>query len=107
VAEIGIDAIRAKSRRLTRRLIEHALAGGYRLNTPLEDAERAGAVIVDVPDGEQVSQELIRRQVIVDYRPGAGIRMAPHFYNTEQEIDHAMATLAQIVAEGVRNWELM
>jgi kynureninase len=101
LAEIGIDAIRAKSRRLTRRLIEHALAGGYRLNTPVEDAERAGAVIVDVPDGEQVSQELIRRQVIVDYRPGAGIRMAPHFYNTEQEIDHAMATLAQIVAEGV------
>jgi len=101
VAEIGIDAIRAKSRRLTRRLIEHALAGGYRLNTPVEDAERAGAVIVDVPDGEQVSQELIRRQVIVDYRPGAGIRMAPHFYNTEQEIDHAMATLAQIVADGV------
>jgi len=37
------------------------------------------------------------RGVIVDYRPGAGIRMAPHFYNTEQEIDHAMATLAEIV----------
>jgi kynureninase len=101
VAEIGIDAIRAKSLRLTRRLIDHAVAAGYRLNTPMDDPERAGAVIVDVPDGDQVSQELIRRQVIVDYRPGAGIRMAPHFYNTEQEIDHAMATLAQIVAEGV------
>jgi kynureninase len=101
VAEIGIDAIRAKSLRLTRRLIDHAVAAGYRLNTPLDDPERAGAVIVDVPDGDQVSQELIRRQVIVDYRPGAGIRMAPHFYNSEQEIDHAMATLAQIVAEGV------
>jgi kynureninase len=103
VAEIGVDAIRAKSLRLTRRMMDQALAAGFRLNTPLEDAERAGAVIVDVPDGEEVSKELIRRDVIVDYRPGAGIRMAPHFYNTEPEIDHAMATLAGIVAEGVRS----
>ena len=46
-------------------------------------------MIVDVPDGAAVADELIRRGVIVDYRPGAGIRMAPHFYNTEDEIDHA------------------
>jgi kynureninase len=96
VAEIGIEAIRAKSLRLTRRMMNHAREAGFRLNTPEDDAERAGAVIVDVPDGEAVSQELIRREVIVDYRPGAGIRMAPHFYNTEEEIDHAMATLARI-----------
>lgn len=97
VAQIGVDAIRDKSLRLTRRMMSHARAAGFRLNTPEADAERAGAVIVDVPDGEAVSQELIRREVIVDYRPGAGVRMAPHFYNTEEEIDHAMATLAQIV----------
>jgi kynureninase len=96
VAQIGIGAIRAKSLRLTRRMMNHAREAGFRLNTPEDDAERAGAVIVDVPDGEAVSQELIRREVIVDYRPGAGIRMAPHFYNTEEEIDHAMATLARI-----------
>jgi kynureninase len=97
VAQIGIEAIRAKSLRLTRRMMNHAREAGFRLNTPEDDAERAGAVIVDVPDGEAVSQDLIRREVIVDYRPGAGIRMAPHFYNTEEEIDHAMATLARIV----------
>ena len=96
VAQIGIPAIRAKSLRLTRRMMDHARDAGFRLNTPEDDAERAGAVIIDVPDGEAVSQELIRREVIVDYRPGAGIRMAPHFYNTEEEIDHAMATLARI-----------
>ncbi len=102
VAEIGVEAIRAKSLRLTRRMMDQALAAGYRLNTPAADAERAGAVIIDVPDAEQVSKELIRREVIVDYRPGAGIRMAPHFYNSEQEIDHALATLTAIVAGGVR-----
>ena len=102
VATIGVEAIRAKSLRLTRRMMTHAQAAGFRLNTPEHDDERAGTVIVDVPDAERVSHELIHRNVIVDYRPGAGIRMAPHFYNTEAEIDHAMGVLGEIVARGVR-----
>jgi kynureninase len=101
VNEVGVAAIREKSLRLTRRLIDHAQARGWRINTPLEDSERGGTVILDVPDGERAAQELIRHEVIVDYRPGAGIRIAPHFYNTEQEIDHAMATLDAIVGERV------
>jgi kynureninase len=102
VGRIGVEAIRARSLHLTRRLMERALADGYRLNTPMRDEERGGAVIVDLPDAEAVSQELLRREVIIDYRPGAGIRMAPHFYNTEEEIDRAMTTLAAIVDE--RAW---
>ena len=98
IAEIGVEAIRQKSLRLTRRLIDRAKAAGYRLHTPDSDAERGGAVIVDVPNGDAVMQELLRRDVIVDYRPGAGIRMAPHFYNTEEEIDRAMNILESIVA---------
>jgi kynureninase len=43
-----------------------------------------------------VADELIRRGVVIDYRPGAGIRMAPHFYNTEEEIDRAIATLTEL-----------
>lgn len=97
VAGIGVPAIRERSLALTRRLIDGALAAGYRLNTPTSDHERGGSVIIDVPNGSAVTDELIRRGVIVDYRPGAGIRVAPHFYNTESEIDHAMAMLAEIV----------
>ena len=102
VAQIGVPAIRDKSLRLTRRMIERAREAGFRLNTPEEDAERAGAVIVDVPDPGAAAAELIRREVIVDFRPGAGVRMAPHFYNTDEEVDHAMATLASIAAEEAR-----
>jgi kynureninase len=98
VGEIGVTAIREKSLGLTRRMIDHAARAGYRLNTPTADAERGGSVVIDVPNGEAVSQELLRRGIIIDYRPGAGIRMAPHFYNTETEIDHAMTTLDDIVA---------
>jgi kynureninase len=97
VNEVGIGPIRAKSLRLTRRLIEGAQARGYTVNTPLDDRERGGTVTIDAPGGSATADELIRRNVIVDYRPGAGIRIAPHFYNTEEEIDHALATLEAIV----------
>jgi kynureninase len=102
VRQIGVDAIRAKSLRLTRRLMQRAERAGYRLNTPADDRERGGAVIVDVPNAQAVSQELLRRNVIIDYRSGAGIRMAPHFYNTDDDIDVAMDALNDIVTETVR-----
>ncbi len=97
VAAIGVPAIRERSLRLTRQIIDAALTAGYRLNTPTSDHERGGSVVIDVPDAAAVADQLLRRQVIIDYRPGAGIRMAPHFYNTAAEIDHAMATLSEIV----------
>jgi kynureninase len=100
VGQIGVPAIREKSLRLTRQLIGLAREAGFRVNTPDTDGERGGTVIVDVPDAKRVADELIRREVIVDYRPGAGVRMAPHFYNTAEEIDHAMHVLREIVAEG-------
>jgi kynureninase len=96
VNEIGVPAIREKSLRLTRQLMDLATAAGFRINTPADDTERGGAVIIDVPNGKAVADELIRREVIVDYRPAAGIRMAPHFYNTAEEIEHAMEVLTSI-----------
>ena len=97
VGEIGVPAIREKSLRLTRRIMDYAARAGYRLNTPASDAERGGAVIVDVPEAEAASKALLDRDVIIDYRPGAGIRIAPHFYNTEHDVDTAMAILDEVV----------
>jgi kynureninase len=97
VAEIGVPVIRERSLALTRRMIEFARARGWRLNTPESDAERGGSVVIDVPDAARVTEALLARQVFVDYRPQAGIRMAPHFYNTAEEIDAAMDTMAEIV----------
>jgi kynureninase len=96
VGEIGVPAIREKSLRLTRQMMELAREAGFRINTPGDDAERGGAVIIDAPGGKATADELIRREVVVDYRPGAGIRMAPHFYNTPEEIEHAMRELKDI-----------
>lgn len=97
VAAIGVPAIRAKSLRLTRRLMDAATRHGWRLNTPAEDAARGGTVVLDIPDGARVTDALLARQVIVDHRPNAGIRIAPHFYNTDGEIDQAIGTIEEIL----------
>ena len=102
VRQIGVPAIREKSLRLTRRIIDHATRAGYPINTPLDDSQRGGAVIIDVPNGEAVANDLIRREIIIDYRPDAGIRISPHFYNNEDDIDDAMKVLDDVVAVGAR-----
>jgi kynureninase len=97
VGEVGVATVRTHSLALTGRLIEHALRRGYTLNTPIADAERGGSVVIDVPESEGVAAQLLQRNVIVDHRPGAGIRMAPHFYSTAGDIDAALDTLDGIV----------
>jgi kynureninase len=93
VRRAGIDAIRAKSVRQTSRLIELADARGYRVKAPRDAARRGGTVAVDVPHGYEVSQFLLSRNVLVDYRPHAGIRIAPHFYTSDAELGHVMETI--------------
>jgi kynureninase len=87
VGEIGVEKIREKSLRQTRRLIELADEAGFRVNSPREDCMRGGTVIFDLADGYRIVQELAKRDVLMDFRPGAGIRLAPHFYTTDEELD--------------------
>jgi len=87
IAEAGVERIRAKSMRQTSRLIELAQEAGYGIKSPLNPCERGGTVVIDVPRGYEVTQELSRRNFLVDYRPGAGIRAAPHFYSTDEELE--------------------
>jgi len=99
----GIGRIREKSMRMTARLFEDAKARGWRVNTPENPAERAGTVSVDCPHAAEVSRELLAREILVDYRPRAGVRLSPHFYNREDECDLAIAQIAEILE--TRAWE--
>ncbi len=99
IGEIGVDRIRAKSVRMTERLIELALERGFRVNSPRDPARRGGTVSIQPPDAKRVSQELIRRGFLVDYRPGAGVRVAPHFYNTMEEVEATVEEMSRIAAE--------
>jgi kynureninase len=102
VAKVGVAAIRARSLELTRRLMNAADKRGWRLNTPTLDDERGGSVVIDVPNGAQVTEELLKRNVLVDYRPNAGIRVAPHFYNSEADVDRAIAVMDAVIDETVK-----
>jgi kynureninase len=87
IAEVGVDRIREKSMRQTARLIELAREADFGVNSPKNPAERGGTVVIDVADGAEVTRELVRRNFLVDHRPGSGIRVAPHFYSTDEELD--------------------
>jgi kynureninase len=100
INEVGVDRIRTNSLRQTDRLIELAEAAGLRVPTPREHERRGGTVLVDVEDGAAVVAELARRDVLVDYRPGAGIRISPHFYTLDSELERVVAEIAEIVATG-------
>jgi kynureninase len=99
----GIAAIREKSIRMTARLFNGAKEHGWRVNTPENPAERAGTVSVDCPHAAEVCRELLAREILVDYRPKAGVRLSPHFYNREEECDLAIAQIADILETGA--WE--
>jgi kynureninase len=100
VQQAGIDAIRRKSVRQTSRLLELADARGFRCNAPRDSTRRGGTVAFDVPHAYEVAQCLLDRNILVDFRPGAGIRVAPHFYTRDEELEDAVAAIDEILATG-------
>ncbi|MBI3789576.1 MAG: aminotransferase class V-fold PLP-dependent enzyme [Gemmatimonadetes bacterium] len=100
VREAGMENIREKSMRQTARLIALADARGYPVSAPRDAARRGGTVAFDVPHGYEVAQELLRRDIVIDYRPGAGIRVAPHFYTSDDELERAVGEIDDILASG-------
>lgn len=86
INEVGVENIRVKSMRQTSLLVDLVANAGYRINSPRDPIQRGGTVTVDVPNGYEITQELLRRDFLVDYRPGAGIRIAPHFYTKDEEL---------------------
>jgi kynureninase len=100
VLEAGVEAIREKSRRQTARLVEGALARGFPVRAPMDPDRRGGTVALDVPHGLAVKHALVERGVIVDYRPGAGIRVSPHFYTEDAECDRALEEVDDVLRTG-------
>ena len=96
----GIGAIRAKSIRQTTRLIDMADARGFTVRAPRDPERRGGTVAVDMPHAYEMSQYLLARDIIVDFRPGAGIRIAPHFYTTDEEVERVMTAIDEALHSG-------
>jgi kynureninase len=98
VREAGIENIRAKSQRQTAELIRLADQRGWKVNTPRDPAQRGGTVSIDMPNSREVSNELLKRNILVDWRPNAGVRLSPHFYTADQELDTAISAVEEILS---------
>ena len=96
VAEAGVDAIRAKSMRQVARLLDGFAAQGAVVRGPADPARRGGSVVVDFDGAERVTEALIARGYTCDYRPGAGLRLGPHLYTTDDECDAVVAEVAAL-----------
>lgn len=97
INEVGVEKIREKSVRQTTRLMGLAEEAGFRLNCPRNASERGGTIVIDVPHGQGVTKELLRRDFLVDFRPGAGIRVAPHFYTKDEELELVINEIKSIL----------
>ncbi|HVE63268.1 MAG TPA: aminotransferase class V-fold PLP-dependent enzyme [Mycobacteriales bacterium] len=98
ILDVGIDRIRERSLSMTQPMLEDALERGFVVRSPQDAAVRGGHVTIDPGDAEHVHDELIRRGFVVDYRPGAGLRVAPHFYNSAEECTAILDEMSAIRA---------
>lgn len=97
INDVGVENIRKRHVEFTTFAIERAQEEGLKINSPLDSKVRGGHVTVDFPGSKEACAELIRRKFIVDYRPGSGIRIAPHFYNERDEVDAVFDELRKII----------
>ena len=100
IEEVGVERIRARSLALTSLLHELLDDAGFEISSPRSESRRGGTVLVRTPDDPAVHRELGERGIICDFRPGAGIRLGPHFYNSEDELRHTVEQLSEIVESG-------
>ncbi|HEY7786125.1 MAG TPA: aminotransferase class V-fold PLP-dependent enzyme [Pyrinomonadaceae bacterium] len=96
INELGVDRIRAKSVRQTGRLIQLAQEAGFKVTSPKNPEQRGGTITVWHEEAAAITRELIRREFIVDFRPGAGVRISPHFYTKDDELDLVINEMKKI-----------
>ncbi len=96
IRDVGVENIRKRSLNLTERIICRANEYGFQVNSPLEPEHRGGTVVVQMENSQRISEELLKRDFLIDWRPDAGIRISPHFFNTEEEVDAIMAEIHKL-----------
>jgi len=97
VLDVGLSRIRERSLSLTQPLLEGALERGFTVRSPHDPAVRGGHVTIDPGDSQRVHDELLARGFAVDHRPGVGIRVGPHFYNSADECTAILDEMVDIL----------
>ena len=97
IEAVGVPEISAESQRRTQLMIDFAHTRGWTINTPLNTNQRGGSVMIGVDNASSMVERLAEQKVFVDWRPDAGLRMSPHFFNTDEEIEEALNILAGLM----------
>ena len=106
IEEVGVDAIRRRSLDLTDHLIRLADRAGFEVTSQRDQSRRGASVTVRMPGFEGVHKELAARDILCDFRPDVGLRLGPHFFNTEEELDFTIGQIEDIVATGAHEQHL-
>ena len=99
IESVGLEQIASESRRRTDQIIEFAKEHGWKLNTPAGQNQRGGSIMIGVVDGPGMVERLAEKRVFVDCRPNAGLRISPHFFNTDEEVSEAMTILSKLMED--------
>ena len=97
IEEVGVDSVRERSLELTTLLIELLDEAGFPVGSPRDPSRRGATVVVKPPGHERVGRGLLERGVIIDWRPDVGLRLGPHFFNTEDELRFAVEQIVELV----------
>ena len=101
IEEVGVERIRERSVEHTALLVELLGEAGFQVGSPHDPARRGGTVVVRTPDVERVDQELAARGILCDYRPDVGLRLGPHFFNTNDELRYAVEQISEIAGSRI------
>jgi kynureninase len=106
IEEVGVQRIRERSLELTDLLIRLADEAGFEVTSQRDQARRGASATLRTPGFEGVHAELAERQILCDFRPEVGLRLGPHFFNTEAELEYAVGQIGEILASGVHERHL-
>ena len=99
VEEVGVERIRNRSQEQTALLVELLDEAGFPAGGPHDSERRGGTVVVQVPGSKRVNRELAERGVICDWRPDVGLRLGPHFFNTDDELRFAVEQIVELAGQ--------
>jgi kynureninase len=100
-----VEAIRAHSVALTERLRADMLDRGFGVPSPADPRRRGGTLTIGLApeeDGNAFVAALASRRILVDHRPGAGVRVSPHFYTMAEELERFAETMTEL--RETRRW---
>ncbi len=101
---VGPGAIQTWTEQLSRRLIEGGRERGLELCSPTDPSAKSPTTAFRTPVDSQAVETAMRSHGVLPSARGPVIRLAPHFYNTLEDVDSALDTLVKVLDQLAPSW---